>query len=120
MTLAAVEKPLTKPVGSTDQTAGMAAAARLIDGVETPPEETFKQETTVRLTPRQLEAISLIIEGLSNLEAAEIMFISKRTVDFHLADVYEILQVSNRVQAFRRLVGLGIKLLTIEEVKARQ
>ena len=36
------------------------------------------------------------------------LFVSKRTVDFHLANVYDKLHVNNRVQAFRRATRLGL------------
>ena len=33
---------------------------------------------------------------------------SKRTVDFHLANIYDKLQVNNRVQAFRAATRMGL------------
>jgi DNA-binding CsgD family transcriptional regulator len=36
------------------------------------------------------------------------MVVSKRTVDFHLANVYQKLQVRNRVQALRAASRLGL------------
>ena len=41
-------------------------------------------------------------------EAAEELVVSKRTVDFHLANIYDKLQVNNRVQAFRAATRLGL------------
>ncbi len=63
---------------------------------------------TMRLTRRELEVLTLVIEGKSSKEAADLLFVSKRTVDFHLANIYEKLQVTNRVQAFRRAASLGL------------
>jgi len=62
----------------------------------------------VRLTKREIEVLSLIAQGYSSREAADTLFVSKRTVDFHLANIYDKLQVSNRVQAFRAATRLGL------------
>jgi DNA-binding NarL/FixJ family response regulator len=53
------------------------------------------------LTERQTEILVLVAEGLSSKEIAGRLFISKRTVDFHLAETFDRLEVSNRVQALR-------------------
>jgi DNA-binding CsgD family transcriptional regulator len=62
----------------------------------------------VKLTKRQKEVLTLIVNGKSSLEVAKELGIDKRTVMGHLANIYEILQVSNRVQAFRRASALGL------------
>jgi DNA-binding CsgD family transcriptional regulator len=62
----------------------------------------------VRLTKRELEVLSLVLEGKSSREVAAALVCSKRTVDFHLARIYEKLQVSNRIQAMRRAALLGL------------
>lgn len=62
----------------------------------------------VRLTKREVEVITLIAQGHSSREAAEALFVSKRTVDFHLSNIYDKLQVNNRVQAFRMATRLGL------------
>jgi len=68
----------------------------------------IRGDRTIHLTKRELEVLSLVIEGKSSKEVAEDLYVSKRTVDFHLANIYEKLQVSNRVQAFRRATSLGL------------
>ena len=65
-------------------------------------------DRSVRLTRRELEVLTLVIEGKSSKDVADALFVSKRTVDFHLANIYDKLQVSNRVQAFRRATRLGL------------
>jgi len=62
----------------------------------------------VRLTKREIEVLSLIAQGFSSQEAAQNLVVSKRTVDFHLANVYDKLQVNNRVQAFRAATRMGL------------
>lgn len=66
------------------------------------------REDQVNLTKREREVLSLVVEGKSSREVAAALFCSKRTVDFHLARIYEKLQVSNRVQAMRRAALLGL------------
>lgn len=68
----------------------------------------LRGDRTVHLTRRELEVLSLVIEGKSSKAVADELYVSKRTVDFHLANIYEKLQVSNRVQAFRRAASLGL------------
>lgn len=65
-------------------------------------------KTAVRLTNKEIEVLSLIAQGHSSQEAADELFVSKRTVDFHLANIYDKLQVNNRVQAFRAAMRLGL------------
>jgi DNA-binding CsgD family transcriptional regulator len=62
----------------------------------------------VRLTKREIEVLSLIAQGRSSQEVADALFVSKRTVDFHLANIYEKLNVNNRVKAFRRAAQMGL------------
>ena len=70
--------------------------------------EGIQEERVVRLTKREIEVLSLVLEGKSSREVANSLYCSKRTVDFHLARIYEKLQVSNRVQAMRRAALLGL------------
>jgi ATP/maltotriose-dependent transcriptional regulator MalT len=63
---------------------------------------------TARLTRREVEILSLIVEGHSSKKVADLLFVSKRTVDFHLDNIYEKLQVTNRMQALQRAMRLGL------------
>jgi len=67
-----------------------------------------QEGTVIQLTDREIEVLKLILEGKSSKEVAAILCCSKRTVDFHLARVYQKLAVSNRVQAMRRVAMLGL------------
>jgi DNA-binding NarL/FixJ family response regulator len=58
------------------------------------------------LSERQREVLELLAQGLSNATIAERLFISKNTVKFHVAAIYQRLGVSNRVEAVRALSGL--------------
>lgn len=66
-------------------------------------------QQTVRLTRRELDVLYLVIvEGKSAEELADALCCRKRTVDFHLANIYKKLQVSNRTQAIHRAQQLGL------------
>lgn len=65
----------------------------------------------VKLTHRELGVLTLVAEGRSSKEVADTLYISKRTVDFHLASINNKLQVTNRIQAFRRASRLGLMTL---------
>ncbi len=83
----------------------MAAVATL------PPVETGRANHPargVRLTPTEVKVLSLIAQGHSSKEAADRLVVSKRTVDFHLANIYDKLQVNNRMQAVRAAIRLGL------------
>ena len=62
----------------------------------------------VRLTQREIEILSLIAMGYQSGEAAEILFLSKRTIDFHLSNVYTKLEARNRMRALRKAESLGL------------
>jgi DNA-binding CsgD family transcriptional regulator len=66
------------------------------------------EEQVVKLTKREIEVLTHVVQGKSSKEVADSLFVSKRTVDFHLANIYDKLHVSNRVQAFRRATRLGL------------
>jgi DNA-binding CsgD family transcriptional regulator len=59
------------------------------------------------LTPREREVLSTMMLGLSNQEAADKLIVSKRTVDFHLANIHSKLGVHSRGQLFRAAIRLG-------------
>lgn len=53
------------------------------------------------LTPRELEILQLLVAGKSNKEIAREVFISNKTVEFHLDHIYSKLGIRSRV-----LVGI--------------
>ena len=61
----------------------------------------------VSLTRTEKKVLSHISKGYSSKEVADYLTVSKRTVDFHLANIYDKLQVRNRVQALRVAASLG-------------
>jgi len=51
------------------------------------------------ITPRELEVLQLIAEGLSNREMAERLFVSENTIKTHTSRVFDKLGASRRTQA---------------------
>jgi DNA-binding NarL/FixJ family response regulator len=58
------------------------------------------------LSARQVEVLTLLAQGLPNEAIADRLFISRNTVKFHVAAIYQRLGVRNRVQAAQALEGL--------------
>ena len=81
-------------------------------------EQSPEEQQSVKLTKREVEVLTLVIEGKSSKEVAEQLFVSKRTVDFHLANIYDKLNVTNRVQAFREATRRG--LITFNVIGGKQ
>lgn len=76
--------------------------------MESGPVQTTGADVMSRLTEREREILRLIFDGRCSNEVATILCVSKRTVDFHLARAYVKLGVSNRFQAFKCAIDLGI------------
>ncbi|MER7845412.1 AAA family ATPase [Kitasatospora sp. NPDC096077] len=60
----------------------------------------------VRLTPSERRVTELVLQGLSNLEVAERLCLSKRTVDTHLGRIYRKLAIKGRPE-----LGAAVKAL---------
>ena len=62
--------------------------------------------TRDELTAQELQIVHLVAQGLSNREVAAQLFLSSRTIDFHLRNVFRKLNISSRTQLARLdLVG---------------
>ena len=62
----------------------------------------------VRLSGREVEILALIAHGNRTKDVANILFVSKRTVDYHLANAYQKLGVANRIQAILAASSMGL------------
>ncbi len=69
------------------------ATQALIHAATKPPEVRYD------LTPRELDVLALVVQGLNNGEIAEKLVISPSTVKFHVSSILSKLGVSSRTEA---------------------
>jgi LuxR family maltose regulon positive regulatory protein len=60
------------------------------------------------LTPRELEVLCLICQGLSNREITERLTVTLNTVKKHTSNLYNKLGVRSRTQAIARAQALDL------------
>jgi DNA-binding CsgD family transcriptional regulator len=58
-----------------------------------------------QLTPQELQIIRQVCQGASNRDVAAQLFISPRTVEYHLYKAYPKLGISSRTQLIRQYGG---------------
>jgi len=63
------------------------------------------------LTDREVEALKLVAQGLTNQEIAESLFISERTVGNHIGSILGKLHLANRTQAALYALRKGLATL---------
>jgi DNA-binding CsgD family transcriptional regulator len=67
-------------------------------------EEIFIRNCTAfGLSAREVEVLLLILEGHTYKSAAETLFISEKTVDSHMRNVYTKVGVRNKISLFKKL-----------------
>lgn len=83
-----------------------AALHKVAGGARVFPKDTGNP--AVRLSPRELDILQHLAEGLSNPEVAAALCLSRHTVKQHTSAVYRKLGVRNRAQAASRAQELGL------------
>ncbi len=89
-----VESGDTAAVGPQD------AGSALVPPADRPP--------VARLSAREREVLAALADGLSNMELAERLFISERTANRHLSNIFTKLGVRNRTSAARIAIEAGL------------
>ena len=83
-------------------------AARLIQELRKPLRPPLTEEP---LTPREVEILRHVSQGLTNQEIADLLVVSERTVRTHVSNILEKLHLANRTQAALYALREGIASL---------
>jgi DNA-binding NarL/FixJ family response regulator len=94
-----LQKPI-KNLRQLNQVVEKALARKLLrEGPSGPSGQSGLPAHLEPLSPRELEIMAFLAQGLENAEIAERLRVSEKTVKNHLTRIYEKLQVKNRTQA---------------------
>ena len=104
-----------RAVASGEALLGPSIARRVLDQVTGPGGDPgaattapVRPESVDGLTPRELEVVQLITQGLRNREIAERLSISEKTVGNHISNIFAKLQVRDRAAAIVRAHRAGL------------
>jgi len=75
-----------------------------------------------QLTPQELQIARLVAEGKTNREVAATLFVTPKTVEFHLTRVYRKLEIHSRSELVRRMAdgGTEVDLLAPRSAESRE
>jgi len=74
-----------------------------VTGSRTPP-----ARDGAHLTPRERDVLRLLVEGRSNPDIAEALFVSPRTAETHVTHILAKLGVTTRAEAAAHAVRVGL------------
>ena len=60
------------------------------------------------LTKREEEVLELMVKGMTNVEIADKLFVSRETVKLHVASILRKLNVKNRIYAVIKILKEGM------------
>jgi predicted ATPase/DNA-binding CsgD family transcriptional regulator len=75
---------------------------------ESDPDPAAPESYLAGLSAREVDVLRLVATGLTNAEVAERLFLSFRTVDWHLGSIYRKLEIHSRVEATRFAAEHGL------------
>lgn len=67
-----------------------------------------REDLLAQFTPRELEILPLLMEGMINAEIADVLFVSEQTIKRDMMSVCQKLGVGNRTQAAVKVAQLGL------------
>ncbi len=84
-------------------------AARILDEFRQPTQTAEASvEPPSHLTPREIEVLERVVDGLTNKQIAQALSIAEDTVKIHLRNILEKLHLQNRIQAAVYAVRSGL------------
>jgi DNA-binding NarL/FixJ family response regulator len=86
---------------------GVTAGLLVFDATLMPRPE-VSGDIAAELTPREIQVLRLLAEGLVNREIAERLNISEHTIKFHIGSILGKLQASSRTEAVTRGLRAGL------------
>jgi len=84
-------------------------ADELVAKIRTPSDQ--ESEMADDLTPREIEVLRMLAEGLGNRDMAAKLGISDNTVKFHISSILDKLNASSRTEAVTLGIRMGLILL---------
>ncbi len=97
------------------EAATTAAAAALGHGADAyivaPTSQADDEPLVEPLTPREIQVLELVADGLANKAIASRLGVSDETVKFHLGSIFGKLGASNRTDAVRQALRRGLVAL---------
>jgi len=90
-------------------------ARKVVSRFANPPNEKCSESPLDQLTERELEVLRLAARGLSNKDIARELVLSVRTVQGHLQNVFDKMQVGSRTEAVVHALRKG--WLTLEDTR---
>ena len=87
--------------------AGFAARARAEPARAGDPAHSRDVRSRPKLTPQEARIAHLVRDGRSNAEIGAQLFISRRTVEYHVTKIFSKFNVSSRTQLARALAGMN-------------
>ena len=102
--------------GEPEATPAPFTSARLLDELRSIPRRSAAQDDEYSpLSPREIEILSYVSQGLSNKEIASILHISDQTVKNNITSILRKLNVNDRTQAVIYALRHGWIALAVEE-----
>lgn len=79
----------------------------LVEGYRTRTDGSMPERVSRELTPRQLQVLRLIADGLTSQKAADQLRLSARTIDRHIENMMKRLELHSRIDLVRYAIRMG-------------
>jgi NarL family two-component system response regulator LiaR len=90
-------------------------ARKVINRFASPRQEAAATIDTLHLSDREMEVLKLAAKGMTNMEIANELSLSVRTVQGHLSNIFSKMEVGSRTEAVIQALGKG--WFTLEEIQ---